>query len=172
VYFNFSNLSDSYVAFTFTLYYKCDMRKFNQKCYECGQIPRDVFRMNWPECYDFVNCRRKRSYYRDYEVNKLRQHRWHKWRKFRGTECFVCESKETIETHHIESRCLDENDTDENVVTLCKKCHSVITRLERKLGLCQKNSPRWKLVEASHPEPELELEKYKAMVSGKTEPEK
>lgn len=127
------------------------MRKFNQKCYDCGQVLRDVFVRNRPECYNYVNCRRIRSYYRDYENNKLRQHKWHVWMKFKGTECFVCGSKENLECHHIEARRLSKKDTAKNVITLCSACHKVLTIFERKLGVTSREKPRWMVAQEKFP---------------------
>ena len=118
---------------------------FNEKCFECSKVPRHVFRMNHPDCYHASNCRRMRSYYRNYDVNKLKQSKWHKWRQFKTDRCFVCDSKDNLECHHIHARVDDKDDVEENVVTLCLTCHSVITRFERKLGYGKNRNPRWKV---------------------------
>lgn len=120
-------------------------RKINPKCFECSKVPRDTFVWNRPDCYDFKNCRKKRSYYRDYENNKLKQSKWHKWRQFIETECFICGSRDDLEIHHVHARASDRDDTRGNTVTLCHVCHSVITRFETKLGYGSKKKPRWKI---------------------------
>ena len=129
-------------------------KKINPKCVECSQVPRDEFTQNRPSCYDYVNCRRKRSYYRNHEDNKLKECKWHKWRQFIDTECFVCASTKDLETHHIHAREGDKDDVRENIVTLCKSCHKVITLFERKLGYSKNHRPRWLIAAEKYP-PEL-----------------
>jgi 5-methylcytosine-specific restriction endonuclease McrA len=127
-------------------------RKFNQKCYDCGQVLRSDFVRNRPSCYNYVNCRRVRSHYRNYEVNLLKQHRWHAYKKFQATECFVCGSNESLECHHIEARHVSMKDTIENVITLCHSCHKVVTVLETKLGINKKDRPRWMVAQEKYPD--------------------
>jgi 5-methylcytosine-specific restriction endonuclease McrA len=121
--------------------------KINLKCLECAKVHRDVFVYNRPECYDFKNCRRKRSYYRNLEDNRLKEHKYHRYLKFKDDKCFVCCTVMNLETHHVESQNSGGKDTRKNVVTLCKPCHSVITRFERKLGCESKVKPRWIVAE-------------------------
>lgn len=133
-----------FVAFIFLCVIGIVMpKKINQKCFECSQISRGVFRMNWPACYDFMNCRRKRSYYRNLEENRLKEHRWHRYQKFRDDRCFVCGSTKDLESHHVISQISLGVDEAKNVVTLCKSCHKTITSFEQKLGCNSKEKPRW-----------------------------
>ena len=132
-------------------------KKIDLKCLECSKVPRDVFVYSRPECYDYVNCRKKRSYYRNLEDNRLKAHRWHRYLRFRDDKCFVCGSPNNLDSHHVESQASGSKDTQKNVVTLCRPCHSVITRFERKLGCEQKNKPRWLVAAEKYPITPIEI---------------
>lgn len=118
-------------------------KKVNDKCVLCSKTPRDIFVRNRPDCYDYKNCRRKRAYYRNHEENKLKEHRWHRYLKFRTTLCFVCGSTEDLQCHHVISQVRRGKDDSGNVVTLCGRCHLIISNFEKKLGQYSKRKPRW-----------------------------
>ena len=126
-------------------------KTINLKCLECSKVSRSVFTVNHPACYDGVNCRRRRSYYRNHEENKLKEHRWHRYLKFRSDTCFVCGSMDALETHHVIAQSSGGKDTAENVLTLCSSCHRVITLFERKLGVAQKSKARWVVSAEKYP---------------------
>jgi len=50
----------------------------------------------------------------------------------------VCGKAEQLEAHHIKPQVLGGEDSDVNIVTLCKECHKVITIYNRRLGLEKK----------------------------------
>jgi 5-methylcytosine-specific restriction endonuclease McrA len=45
-----------------------------------------------------------------------------------GWRCQNCGTSECLQVHHIRSRSLLGDDTDENLITLCAECHSKVHR--------------------------------------------
>lgn len=47
-----------------------------------------------------------------------------------GFTCQVCGNDDWLEVHHIIPRIMGGTDTDDNLITLCKKCHELIPKGE------------------------------------------
>lgn len=114
-------------------------KPINNKCLECSKV---AFRKDIkhplgekPKCYNRNICHKKRCYYRrlDHYRAKLRQ--YHRYIKFLGDKCLVCGSTVELEAHHIHSQVSGGEDTQGNIVTLCKQCHKVITIYNRHIGI-------------------------------------
>jgi len=83
-------------------------------------------------------CEKKRAYYRKIDHYRLKLRQYHRYLKFLGDKCIVCGKAEQLEAHHIKPQVLGGEDSDVNIVTLCKECHKVITIYNRRLGLEKK----------------------------------
>jgi len=46
-----------------------------------------------------------------------------------GWRCQSCGSRSTLEVHHKEFRSQSGDDSEENLITLCEGCHSIVHRL-------------------------------------------
>jgi 5-methylcytosine-specific restriction endonuclease McrA len=111
------------------------MRKVNNKCKECALTKNFKNNIVKPSCYSMLTCPKKICYYRkhDYYKQKLRQ--YHRYLKFLGTKCLVCGSTQSLEVHHIHSQSSGGTDCPSNLITLCYKCHKIVTTYLRRVGM-------------------------------------
>jgi len=113
-------------------------RKINYKCYDCSKLRFRVWHelpaSPIPKCFVKSACVRKRHYYRYLEQNRAKQLKYHRYRKFCGDKCSLCGSVRSLEVHHIKPHIRIGKDTQDNTITLCKRCHLVITRFYRAMG--------------------------------------
>lgn len=67
-----------------------------------------------------------------------------KIRKRDNNKCFICETTNELEIHHIVPRRLGGDHTEENLITLCLKCHRYIETTEREYAVrkCIENAKK------------------------------
>lgn len=81
----------------------------------------------FPDCYIQKRCSRKRNYYKYLEKKRKYQRDVHRYQRYNTGICAICLSKDNLEVHHIKPQMLGIEDTKENCMTLCSKCHKIIT---------------------------------------------
>lgn len=116
-------------------------RPICQKCVDCAKNynPRIIRETHIhykpkPECWSDTACPKKRSYYRNIEYYRELQRKNHRYIKFIKDHCLICGFKQQLEAHHIIPQYLNGKDTQENIVTLCKHCHKIITSYHKRIG--------------------------------------
>jgi len=88
-----------------------------------------------PPCWELKKCSHKRSYYKDHEKSKLQMLRWHRYRRFMSNSCSICQKKEELEAHHIKPQSIGGQDARENILTLCRSCHDIVSSYYFIIGL-------------------------------------
>lgn len=108
-------------------------KPINIKCQECAsyRFPRGT---NKPDCFVPVRCDKKRVRYRQLEHYRKIARQTHRYIKWLKEECYLCHSKEDLEGHHVKQQVNGGEDTQDNIMTLCKKCHRIITNYEKAIG--------------------------------------
>lgn len=97
----------------------------NEKCMECAKSSFDGKK---PDCYKKGACEKKKCYYRNLDHYRMINRRNHHYIKYAGDKCAICSSVEELQAHHIEAQINGGEHTRTNIMTLCDKCHHVITR--------------------------------------------
>lgn len=109
-------------------------KKISKKCQNCTfsynpKIKRrsHINYKDRPECWDSSKCPRIRHYYRHLEQNRTKQREYHRYLREKSDKCRICKSTKNLEVHHIKPQSLRGGDDSDNLMTLCNKCHRVIT---------------------------------------------
>ncbi len=107
-------------------------RPLNPKCIECA---KHSFKDYKPDCYKPRACEKKKCYYR--KLDKYRQllRNSHTYLRFKGDKCLTCKSTDNLEVHHIKPQTLGGDSFEDNLITVCKPCHNVLTSYHRALRL-------------------------------------
>ena len=107
----------------------------NIKCQECAKLTRKQIRENPPECYNDGKrcCSRRRYHYRHLQRNRDRMNAKHRYLRFKADKCFICNSTDSLECHHIIAQTKGGKDNQENVITLCHSCHRGVESYEQAL---------------------------------------
>lgn len=115
-------------------------RELNNKCIECANVNWRIKKnkANRPECYNPSSCHKKLCYYRKLEHYRALLRKHHRYLKHLKDKCFVCGSRLKLEAHHVLNQANGGPDSAENIITLCHKCHNVITIYNRRLGIERK----------------------------------
>lgn len=108
-------------------------RPVNDKCIDCSKIS---FKGNVvkPDCWAGMACMKKRSYYRKHEHYKQLLRNNHSYLKYKKKECIICHCATNLEVHHVLPICRGGKDIPDNLVTLCKPCHRIITTYHKTIG--------------------------------------
>ncbi len=106
-----------------------NLKKINEKCLKCSHISlkSNSTKIHIPECYVTYRCRKKRNYYKYHEEKKRKQREYHRYIRYAETKCIICGFTSNLEVHHIIPQSKGGLDTKENTVTLCMRCHKIIT---------------------------------------------
>ncbi len=99
----------------------------NEKCLACSKVS---FRgeVTRPDCWAGHACEKKRSYYRKLDKYRAINRRNHHYIKYAHGNCAICSSNEQLEAHHINAQTNGGEHTKLNIMTLCNKCHSIVTK--------------------------------------------
>ena len=117
------------------------MRPINQKCLECALNYRRGLRETnidyrpEPSCWAGQACEKKRSYYRKLKEYQTKAREYHRYLRNKGDCCRLCKSLKLLEVHHIKQQIDGGSDEPSNLMTLCHKCHIVITSYQRVLSI-------------------------------------
>lgn len=104
-------------------------KPINEKCLECSKHSfRGINGLNKPECWIASKCTRKRNYYKYLDEKRAYELKYHHYNKYRSDKCCVCFSEDKLESHHIIPQKIGGQHTKDNIMTLCAKCHRVITK--------------------------------------------
>lgn len=113
-------------------------RPINLKCVECAKTRFSPL-IDKPECYKPGACEKKKCYYRKIEKYRQTLRNKHEYLRFKDDKCFTCGNKETLEVHHIKAQSIGGESIQENVMTICKNCHVIITSYHRGLRIRYSN---------------------------------
>ena len=121
-------------------------KPINEKCLDCAlNYKRDLRKTNVnykpePSCWAGKPCYRKRTYYRRLEEYRKKQRDYHRYLREKGDCCHICKRIKDLEVHHVKPQSIGGVDHKSNLMTLCKKCHRVITNYYKTLGWYEDNS--------------------------------
>ena len=114
--------------------YIYSMPKINEKCLACSKISfkgkHERFVKGdraFPSCFERSKCHRKRNYYRYLDDKRKYQRNAHIYLRYKGDTCAICQGNEILQVHHIKPQVLGMDDNKNNCMTLCIKCHVIIT---------------------------------------------
>lgn len=107
----------------------------NKKCLECSKISfKGIMSYNKPECYEPSKCKRKRNYYKYHKLKKQQQIDRHRYLKYKGDKCVICGFASNLDVHHIKPQSEGGLDSKRNTITLCKRCHRVVSSYYKIVG--------------------------------------
>lgn len=112
-------------------------KEINTKCFECAQQdfphlrPTNIRYKQKPDCWVETACPKKRSYYRKLDEYRQKQREYHEYIKYKGDKCVLCKSKDSLEVHHVLPQYHEIDHNVRNLITLCLKCHRIITAYHR-----------------------------------------
>lgn len=109
-------------------------RPINLKCVECSKKSFEPFEEK-PSCYKKDACEKKKCYYRKLAHYREKARDLHVYLRFRDDHCLLCDNKEGLEVHHIQAQSLGGTSDSENLITLCRSCHKVVTAYHRALRI-------------------------------------
>ncbi len=115
-------------------------KPINEKCLNCALTYKPGLResnINYkpiPSCWDATRCHRVRNYYKHLEEKRVKQREYHRYLREKGDCCRLCKSLNVLEVHHIKPQCIGGTDDKSNLITLCYKCHKVISSYYKSVG--------------------------------------